>query len=170
MTTPITRFEKWNYQAQCQIFTKLYIHTAKTEWIRGPVFIAFGTSLAVRAVLLTASVGDLIINGFRLTLNPYQSSEQRQRGWTLLKKVPSQVGWNLIGVSLITFMISTFLISFDPEFYILVSTEEAKINWIHAEKGTLNIEEHDYDFRNVTSEGKTGREKWKNSQGIALGF
>jgi hypothetical protein len=71
MTTPITRFEKWNYQAQCQIFTKLYIHTAKTEWIRGPVFIAFGTSLAVRAVLLTASVGDLTINGFRLTLNPF---------------------------------------------------------------------------------------------------
>ena len=66
MTIPLTRCEKWNYQFQNKIFSKLYTHTARTEWIRGPAFIAFGTSFAIRSVLLTASVGELTISGLGL--------------------------------------------------------------------------------------------------------
>ncbi|MGL4540372.1 MAG: hypothetical protein ACRCU0_05285 [Candidatus Rhabdochlamydia sp.] len=84
MTIPLTCLKKWDYQIQNKIFSKLYLDTARTEWIRGPAFIAFGKSFATSTIVTVITIGKSIIKGLRLTLNPYQSLEQRQRGWTLL--------------------------------------------------------------------------------------
>ena len=103
----------------------------------------------------------------RLTLNPYQSSEQRQRGWTLLNKVPSQFTWDLIGASLAMLIINSVRVAFDTKYYILSCAEHSKVDWIHAEAGTMDSQTYERESNCATGRAKTGREKWKNSQGIA---
>lgn len=162
MAIPITCSEKWNYQVQNQIFSKLYRDTAKTEWIKGPAFIAFGASTTIRIVALTASIGELTFKGLRLVVSSNPSSEQSLRGRVLLKKVPLKVAWDLIGASLSMLIINSIRVTFDTEYYILSRAEHSKVDWDHAEKGTIGSEDYRYDSDDATGRAKTGREKWKN--------
>ncbi|MGB7127713.1 MAG: hypothetical protein WBD50_01305 [Candidatus Rhabdochlamydia sp.] len=68
----------------------------------------------------------------------------------------------MIGGIALGIIISPIWISIDTEFYILLFTEQTKVNWIHAEAGTIDTEAHEKASEDTFSEAKHGREKWKN--------
>ena len=131
MSIPITRLEKWSYQKEHEIFSVLYKTTGKTTWIRIPALIATEKCTLIRTAALAGTIARLAFNGLRLTLNPYQSSDQRQHGWILLKNVPSQFTWDLIGASLAMLIINSVRVAFDTEYYIL--------SWCRAFKSRLGF-------------------------------
>ncbi|VHO03602.1 hypothetical protein [Candidatus Rhabdochlamydia sp. T3358] len=161
MSIPITRLEKWSYQKEHEIFSVLYKTTGKTTWIRIPALIATEKCTLIRTAALAGTIARLAFNGLRLTLNPYQSSDQRQHGWILLKNVRYKA-LDLIGDILFGIVIGPIWISIDSKFYILLFAERAKVDWIHAEAGTIDTKAHDQALEATFSEAKHGQEKWKN--------
>ena len=69
---------------------------------------------------------------------------------------------HLIGSIIFGLVIGPLWISIDAEHYILENTERAKVDWKHADRGTIDSEDHKYDLEGAVSEGNTGRKKWKN--------
>lgn len=161
MSIPITSLEKWHYKRECQIFSDLYKATGKTAWIRIPALIATEKCALIRTSALIGVIAGLTFNGLRFTISPYQSPEQRQHGWVLLKNVPSK-GLSLLGSIIFGIVIGPTWISIDAEHYILENTERAKVGWKHADRDTIDSEDHKYDLEGAISEGNTGRKKWKN--------
>ena len=85
MSIPITRLERGQYEKEYKIFSDLYKATGKTTWIRIPALIATEKCIGIRTAALIGTIVELTFKGFGVTLNPYQSSEQRQYGWTLIE-------------------------------------------------------------------------------------
>lgn len=162
MSIPITRLERWHYKKECQIFSDMYKATGKTEWIRIPALIATEKCTVIRVAAQIGAIAELTFNGLKLTLNPYQSVEQRQYGWTLLKNVPYK-SLNVIGSIIFGTVIAPIWIAIDSNFYILLFTEQAKVDWTHADRDTIGTQEHTYDLEEgAMSKAKHGQKNWKN--------
>ncbi len=161
MSIPINRLEKWSYQKEHQIFSDLYKATGKTTWIRIPALIATEKCTLIRTVALAGTIARLAFNGLRLTLNPYQSSDQRQHGWILLKNVRYK-GSCLIGGILFGIVIGPIWIAIDPAFYILKTTAQTEVNQTYAELDKIGSEVHEKASEDTFSKAKHGQEKWKN--------
>ncbi|MGB7128835.1 MAG: hypothetical protein WBD50_07105, partial [Candidatus Rhabdochlamydia sp.] len=131
--------EKWNYQIQYQIFNYLDKTTEQTKWLRPPAFLAFGVSSLAYFTTRTLSVLELTIHGLVLS----SSSENRARGWILLKRAPCQVG-NLVAI-LPNALINAITIIGEPKFYILSNSEHMKVNRIHLEAGTIGTQPYEID-------------------------
>ena len=78
-----------------------------------------------------------------------------------LLNIPSK-GLQLIGGIALGLIISPIWISIDANFYILLFTEQTKINWIHAEAGTIDTEIYKQDLEDTFSSAKRGHKNWKN--------
>lgn len=95
----------------------------------------------IRTAALIGVITGLTFNGLRFTINSYQSPEQRHHRWILLKNVPCK-GLHLIESILFGLVIGPIWISIDAEHYILENTERAKVDWKHADRGTIDLEDH----------------------------
>jgi hypothetical protein len=161
MSIPITRLERWSYKKEQEIFSDLYKATGKTERIRIPALIATEKCALIGTIAQIGAIAELTFKGFRLIFNPYQASKQRQHGWTLLKNVRYKALGLVAGI-LFGVVIGPLWIAIDSKFYILLFTEQAKVNWLHAKAGTIDTEEHKWDLEGAMSKAKHGQKDWKN--------
>lgn len=148
MSTPLSHFEKWNYQIQYQIFNYLDKTIEQTKWLRPPAFIAFGVSSLACFTTRTLSVLELTIQGLVL----YSSSENRARGWILLKRVPCQ----LVDLAAIlpNALVNAATIIGEPRFYILNNVEYMKVNRMHLEAGTIGTQPYEIDSQRAVGRAK----------------
>lgn len=161
MAIPITCFEKWGYQKKHQISSDLYKATGKTEWIRIPALIANGKCTVIEIATQISAIAELAFNGLRLTLNPYQSPEQRQYGWTLLKNIHCKA-FGVIGSIIVGTVLHPIMIVIDPKSYILSCTHTTRINLIYAEEGGFGTEDHAWDLVLDAPVDILMEKNWKN--------
>jgi len=160
MATPLTHFEKWNYQIQYQIFSRLDKNTEQTQKLRFPAFLAFGASNLAHLTTGTASVAELAIHGLGLVLTSYPSSEWSLRGRALLKRIPLRLVGLVIAFPVASIM-NAVIIASEPKLYILSNSEHIKVNQRHLEAGTIGTPAYETDSQRVRGIAKGKLIEWQ---------
>ncbi|MGL5264516.1 MAG: hypothetical protein ACRDAI_08140 [Candidatus Rhabdochlamydia sp.] len=165
MYTPISSSEKLGCKIQYKIFDFLDKKTEYVQWLRPPAFLALGASITTHLVAKTASSVELTFRGIQLVYSSMPHSENKQRGWSMLKKAPCEL-IECIGFPIVFLWFGFFIIKV-PKYYILNSSERLKVELRHMEAGTTNTEEYDYDLYDVNSTVHDRLMEWqKRNKGL----
>ena len=160
MSTPLTHFEKWNYQIQYQIFSYLDRNTEQTQKLRFPAFLAFGASNLTHLTTGTASVAELTIHGLGLVLTSYPSSERSLHGQALLKRIPLRLVELVVALPVVS-IINAVIIVGEPKHYILSNREYMEVNRRHLEAGTIGTPFYEKESQRAKGIAKEKLIKWQ---------
>jgi hypothetical protein len=165
MYTPISSSEKLGCKIQYKIFDCLDKKTEHMQWLRPPAFLALGASITTHLVAKTASSVELTFRGIQLVYSSTPHSENRKRGWSMLKKAPYElIEWLGLPIALIWF--GVFIIE-EPKYYILRSSEMLKVELRHAETGTTDSKDYENDLYDANSIVKDRFMEWqKRNKGL----
>ena len=141
MSVSISCSEKLEYRTNCSIFSCLEKTTNDTSWLRPQAFLAAGASNLTRLIFRTTAVVEVTIHSLGLILN--SSSENRMRGKMILKQVPMRVAVWLVAIPGI--LVDSAWIVYSPKFYIASHIENAKVDAIHLQAGTINSRQHKHE-------------------------
>lgn len=143
MSIPIFHAEKLEYNILYSIFDYLDKVAEQTQKVRFPAFIGLGSCAAVCLVTRTCSIAEQLINGLSLVF----SRDQYDLGKNILSRVPVQFIESV--VLPLGFIVNTFVIIRDPNFFILNNFEQVKVNVKHAEAGTFGSSEYERELQNA---------------------
>ncbi len=143
MSIPITHCEKLGYQVKYSIFNCAYKAAKKTNHSRIPAFFALGAYGLTGFTAQIASTAELTFRGLDLVFSSTTVSEENTRGWQMLKQTPKQGGKAILVV--LVSLINLFVVAFDPKFYILSNTAQARVDFDHLQAGTIDSEDHEID-------------------------
>ncbi len=152
MSIPISHSEKLDYRIQHKIFNYAEEIIEHTQSVRSAAFFAIETSSLTSFMLQVFSIGELAIRGLGLI-----GSSDRQLGKAMLKKASIKT----LGIPLdvLNLMIGPFVIALtsNPKFHILSGAGYTKVDLDHAERGTIDSEEHKYDLQLAFGRAKKGK-------------
>lgn len=131
-TNTISYSEKLGYRIQYSIFTCLDKTVEKTKCLRFPAFITLGLASLTYLATQTVSIAELTIHGLGLILCSDPSSENREHGWTLLKRVPWQIV-TLFPCFPFALIACIFWICINPKDCITNTCEAVKVPLLHEE-------------------------------------
>lgn len=165
MYLPLSSSEKLGCKIQYKIFDFLDQKTEYVQWLRPPAFLALGASITTHLVAKTASSVELTFRGIQLVHSSTPNSENRKRGWSMIKKAPYELReWLGLPIALIWF--GVFIIK-EPKHYILESFEMLKVELKHMEAGTIDSEDYKNDLYDANSIVKDRLMEWqKRNKGL----
>lgn len=143
MSLPISYSESINFRFQHVLFNQLKKLSEKTEWLRGPAFLASSVSSLGYLISRTSSIAELAFHSLILFLCSATNSEKRLCANIMIKRVPNQFV-NLFAIPP-TFIFDIISIVSDSKFYINFRASIALVTIRHLEAGTINTEEHTRD-------------------------
>ncbi|MGL5264227.1 MAG: hypothetical protein ACRDAI_06630 [Candidatus Rhabdochlamydia sp.] len=158
MSTPISHSEKLDYRIQHKIFNYAEKMIEHTQSFRSAAFFAIETSSLTSFMLQVFSIGELTIRGLGLI-----SYSDRQLGKAMLKKASIKT----LGIPLdvLNLMIGPFVMAFNsnPKFHILYGAEYTKVDLDHAERGTIDSEDHQRESQEAFGRAKKGKKERRES-------
>lgn len=149
MSAPISHSEHLDYRILNQIFNYTEKMIEHTQAFRSAAFFSIETSSLISFMLQVFSIGELTIRGLGLI-----GSSDRQLGKAMLKKASIKT----LGIPLdvLNLIIGHFVIAFDsnPKFHILYGKEYTKVDLDHAERGTIDSEDHQRESQEAFGRAK----------------
>lgn len=165
MSFPISSSKKLECKIHYWIFDYLDKKTEHMQWIRPPAFLALGASITTHLIAKTASSVELTFCGIQLVHSSTPHSENRKRGWDMLKKAPLEL-IECLGFPIVFLWFGVFIIK-APKYYILNHSELSKIELRHMEAGTTNSEDYKNDLYDANSTVHDRLMEWqKRNKGL----
>ena len=161
MATPISHSEHLDYRIQHQISKYAEEMIEHTQSCRSLAFLDLGVSPLTSLVLQVFAVGELTIRGLGLIF-----SSDPQLGKSMLKRVPKKAFEIPLGF-LGSIIKGPFDLFVHPKFCILWGVETTKVDLEHAERGTIDSEDHQYDLQLAFGRATIRINEWRNPADLA---
>lgn len=168
MSSYISYSDQIHYRMQFSIFSTLEEYTEKMNNLCMPSLLACNLSHLESLIWLIATISEKTIHGVGLLIAiPFVDDRDYtiRKGYTLLKKIPSECLGLFIGLPL-SCIISPFFAIGNPKDFMLTSVGHAKIDYIHAEAGTFDSKEHNWDLSDAA--GRANEERIKHAKYLMM--
>ena len=154
MSAPISHSEHLDYRICSEIFNYTEKMVKHTQSFRSAAFFSIETSNLISLMLQVFSIGELTIRGLGLIGFP-----DRQLRKAMLKKASMKT--LEIPLDVLNLIIGPFVMAFgsNPEFHILYGKEYTEVDLAHAERGTIDSEDHRRESQEAFGRAKKARSR-----------